>query len=176
MLRLVCVVAVSIPVLAIAGLWQPQEPLEQPVGPQVGELAWLTGSWHMDDGDRHWDEVWLPAAHGSISGMTRFVHGGLLQSYSIMTFEQDSDDRLVLRSRHFSPSLKTWAQEADGPMEFEITALGEDTMSLQHVKWPLSATYRRVVRDGAADELHITFNEDGDEFSLVLVNREAAGR
>ena len=75
-------------------------------------VAWLAGSWRGERGDEALEETWFPPADGTMVGLFRWLKGGELYLYELMSFEA-AEGGLVLKIKHFGPGLVGWEEKAE---------------------------------------------------------------
>ena len=102
----------------------------------IHQLDWLAGYWTGTGLGGDVDEVWLPAADSSMTGIFRLFHGGRIRfSEYMMIIEGDST--LLIRLKHFNRDLSPW-EEKDDWTEFRLVAI-EDQAAYFH-----GLTYQRT--------------------------------
>jgi len=135
----------------------------------LSDLAWMSGRWVDDSGGNLSEEIWSAPSGDSMMGMWRYVSGGQVRIFEILTISVEPTG-IVLRLRHFDPDLVAREEKATPvaltlvgwkPREaaFEGPAVGPPgTMGTVRL------TYRRP----SDDTLTSTLEKDGktQEFSF----------
>lgn len=73
-------------------------------GPRLADLAWIAGRWIDDSGGNLSEEIWAAPAGDSMMGMWRYVAGGKVRIFEMLTIGEH-EGGLALRLRHFDPRL-----------------------------------------------------------------------
>lgn len=124
---------------------------------RAGDLAWLAGAWLGQRGADVVEEHWSAPAGETLMGMFRWLAGGKVRFFELLTIEPEGDG-LLLRIKHFHPGLRGW-EEKDQAVLFDLVQLGaQEAVFFQRtakkVQWMI---YRR-----AGDALLTYFEpEDG---------------
>lgn len=71
---------------------------------RLSDLAWFAGRWVDDTGGNLSEEIWTAPSGDSMVGMWRFVSGGKVQVFEILTITEEVGG-LTMRLRHFDPRL-----------------------------------------------------------------------
>ena len=115
------------------------------------DLAWLTGHWRIEQGDRQIDEQWMAPAGGLMMGMARTVQDGKVREYEFTLLRQEPNgDILYVASpskqaetsfkltslrggeavfenpQHDFPKKIVYARQADGSLLAAIEGPGRD--------------------------------------------------
>jgi hypothetical protein len=136
--------------------------------PKLADLSWFAGRWVDDSGGDLSEEIWTAPAGDSMVGMWRYVSGGKVKIYEILTISSE-EGGIVLRLRHFDPKLVGREDKAT-PVALKLTGWkpGEARFEGPAVGAPgtLALTYRR-----SGDALMSTLEKDGrkQEFSFRKV-------
>lgn len=77
-------------------------------------LAWLGGSWIIDDGKQHIEEQWSAPANDLMIGMSRTVRDGKTQSFEFMRIEARSDGVFYIAQPSGKPPVEFPLQSWDG--------------------------------------------------------------
>lgn len=124
-------------------------------------LAWLTGTWRIDD-SRGWiEESWSePATDGGMTGHLRIVRGGAVVFYQLLVIETDRGEPLLF-IRHFNRALQPRETE---PLVFRLSIPDSSEVTFEgkqdNVKVVMS--YRLAGPDTLAVE--VTRGERREEF------------
>jgi hypothetical protein len=78
---------------------------------RIQDLDFLAGRWGGTVEGFQADEIWSPAANGSLMGVYREMRDGKTTFFEFLTIEQE-ESGLVLRLRHFKPGMKPLDAEA----------------------------------------------------------------
>lgn len=92
-------------------------------GPTLDAVAWLAGSWQGALGDDPLEETWLPPADGTMVGLFRWLKGGEVYLYELLSFEETADG-LVLKIKHFGPGLVGWEEKGEWKL-FDLVELAD---------------------------------------------------
>ena len=161
MKRLALVWVLGVPALATA------QPSPRPV--RLADLAWIAGHWTNEDGGNLSEEVWSAPAGDSMLGMWRFVAGGKVKVFEILTLTE-AEDGVRLRLRHFDPRL-VGREEKDRPVELRAVALEGREVVFEGEEYSgqgrLRLTYRRP--DDAS--LAVTLDKAGKKEEFTFKRR-----
>ena len=116
----------ALTLLALAASAAPaEEPAAPPssAAPQAGldAVSWLAGSWVGALGDDPVEESWFPPADGTMVGLFRWLKGGEVYLYELLSFEQ-TEDGLVLKVKHFRPGLVGLEEKGESKL-FDLVAV-----------------------------------------------------
>jgi hypothetical protein len=90
-------------------------------GKSVKDLGLLIGSWEGVKDNDLYEEHWMSAVHGNMTGMFRWIKEGKVYIYEIMALIE-KDDEVQFYLRHFDK--KFHGHEAkDAPMVFHLTEI-----------------------------------------------------
>ena len=111
--------------LALVLLASPAGAGEAPAvrGHTLDAVAWLAGSWQGARGDEALEETWLAPADGTMVGLFRWLKGGEVYLYELLSFE-DTADGLVLKIKHFGPGLVGWEEKGEWAL-FDLVEVTE---------------------------------------------------
>ena len=119
--------------------------------PSIADVAWIAGSWEGAIGDDPIAELWLPPAGGEMAGVFRWIKGGEVYLYELLSIEPEAKGGggLVLKIKHFGPGLVGW-EEKDEAVVFDLVEMGEGTAVFvkRSEEQPSRMTYRRSGEDG----------------------------
>ena len=123
----------------------------------VRDLAFLTGHWGGMVQGFQADEIWSPAANGSLMGVYREMKDGKTTFFEFLTIEQEESGP-VLRLRHFKPGMK--ALDADASV-FPLTKFSRG---------------KAVFEGGGKLAVRMTFEEKGrDALDILLEHQRENG-
>jgi len=92
-------------------------------GHTLEAVAWLAGSWQGARGDDPLEETWLAPADGTMVGLFRWLKGGEVYLYELLSFEETADG-LVLKIKHFGPGLVGWEEKGEWAL-FDLVELAD---------------------------------------------------
>jgi hypothetical protein len=92
---------------------------EPPVA-KIEDVSWLAGNWSGEAMGGVSEEIWSLPKGGAMMGMYRFVKKDKTIFYELMTIVEEKGS-LVLRLKHFSPSLVGW-EEKDKTVNFQLVS------------------------------------------------------
>jgi hypothetical protein len=90
--------------LAILAAAPAQSSAPAPSRAVLADLSWMAGRWIDDSGGDLSEEVWSAPSGDSMMGMWRYVSGGEVRIFELLTITLEADG-IVLRLRHFDPDL-----------------------------------------------------------------------
>lgn len=90
-------------------------------GHTLDAVAWLAGSWQGALGEDPVEETWFPPADGTMVGLFRWLKGGEVYLYELLSFEETGDG-LVLKVKHFRPGLVGLEEKAESKL-FDLVAV-----------------------------------------------------
>lgn len=92
-------------------------------GADVDELAWLAGSWALEQNGSRLEEVWSAPSGNSMGGHFRWIRGGELWMTELLSITEEPGG-VVFRLRHFSAEMTSW-EEKDDPLTYRLTERAE---------------------------------------------------
>jgi hypothetical protein len=123
----------------------------------VKDLGFLAGHWSGAVEGFLADEIWSPAANGSLMGVYREMKDGKTTFFEFLTIEQE-DVGPVLRLRHFKPAMK--ALDTD-PSVFTLTKFSRGNA---------------VFEGGTKSPVRLTFVQKGpDRLDILLEHKRENG-
>ncbi len=99
----------------------------------IDQIAWIAGDWHGEAMGGKFEEAWNPPMGGAMMGMFKFVDGGKIGFYELLTIVPKGDS-LVLRLKHFDANLKGW-EEKDKSVEFPLLELSDRVAKFDGLKF-----------------------------------------
>jgi len=124
---------------------------------EVKDLGFLAGRWGGTVGGYQADEIWSPAANGSLMGVYREMKDGKTTFFEFLTIEQEESGP-VLRLRHFKPGMK--ALDTD-PTAFPLVKLSPG---------------KAVFESGTKLPVRMTFEQKGpDKLEILLEHKRENG-
>jgi hypothetical protein len=128
----------------IAMLAQAQE--EKQTG--VAGLAWMAGTWRMEDEGSLWEDHWSAPRGDSIVGISRWIRQGKAALYELFVIEEAAGT-LHLRMRHFNRGLEPWKSEAKGPLSWPLKSAAKNEVIFEEASrdFPKRMVYRRPEKD-----------------------------
>ena len=97
-----------------------RRPLEPLAGAAPEELSWLTGYWSGRHDTDVTEEVWSPPEGEGLVGTFRWLAGGVVRFYEILTLTAENGT-VVLRVKHFDRALSGW-EEKDACVAFDLVS------------------------------------------------------
>jgi hypothetical protein len=84
--------------------------------PTIEDFAPMAGHWRTEAQGRVYEEMWLPPAHGQMTGVLRsFDAEGAPLLFELITL-REIEGGVEYRLRHFDGEMTPWESEADSPM------------------------------------------------------------
>ena len=118
----------------------------------LADIELLVGHWKGDFLDATAEELWLPAAGGSMLGVYRLYKEGKIVFYEIMLAVEE-ERSVSIKLKHFHPDLKGW-EEKDKTVSFRLIKASADTI------WFEGLTFRRQA-DGSLKGFIAIRSKDG---------------
>ena len=135
--------------------------------PSVAALAWMTGVWAGPAGPGELEENWTTPKAGSIQALVRMTAGGKTSMVEVIVIEEE-EGTLRLRLQQWDPGFKP---RTPGPMVFELTELGDNTVAFKAVSEGAQMSTLRYTRDGESFTIGIRFGEGAPEVRIALKAR-----
>lgn len=108
-------------------------------GATLDRVAWLEGHWQGSIFGAEAELVWAPAIGGSMMGMFKLIPDESVSFYEFFVLVEENGS-LVLRLKHFHPTLEGWENRED----MEVFPLVKLTATTAYFD---GLTYRRVDAD-----------------------------
>ena len=89
--------------------FQPASQADAPVPAAVTDLAWMTGTWVGQFGDRILEENWTRPDAGSIAAVVRMTGNGATSMVELLVIREENDS-LALLVQHWNPGMEPLAQ------------------------------------------------------------------
>jgi hypothetical protein len=83
-------------------------------GPGLGVLAWLAGTWIIDDGGRHIEEIWTSPARDLMLGMSRTLRTDTTVSFEFMRIAARPDGVFYIAQPRGNPPVEFPLESWDG--------------------------------------------------------------
>lgn len=96
-------------------------PLPPGVNASVEDLAFVSGSWELVDGENRLLEQWNEPAGNSLTGSFRWIKAGELWMSEFLLLREE-EGGVTLRFRHFSDELTAW-EPTDAPLTLRLVEL-----------------------------------------------------
>ena len=96
---------------------------ETPQSARASDMDWLAGRWRGSGLGGECEEVWMPAAAGSMVGAFRLIKEDEVQFYEFLTI-MEVDDSVVLRVKHFDNTMVGWEERSES-VDFPLVAWSE---------------------------------------------------
>ena len=128
----------------------------------VDQLAWVSGAWTGNLGDRTVEQHWSAPLGGSIIAMYRSIQANKATLYELLAIEQEGEG-VVLRIKHFAPGPGLVSREA------KDESANNRLVSLEG---------RTAVFEGtdAANPVRITFNSPDPATLNITSSRQRDGK
>ncbi len=143
-------VAIILCILSLSGIAAAQKPqtantltLEDPARrpkATLADLSLLVGHWQGEFLGANAEELWLPAAGGSMVGLFRLHKEGKVVFYEFMILVEE-EASVSMKLKHFHPDLKGWEAQ-DAMKTFRLVKATRDAI------WFEGLTFRKQV-DGS---------------------------
>lgn len=146
-------------VLASPAAAEPQAPGAPAAGLET--VSWLAGSWVGALGDEPVEETWFPPADGTMVGLFRWLKGGEVYLYELLSFEE-TEDGLVLKVKHFRPGLVGLEEKAESKLF--------DLVGVEDVK----AVFAE--RGDEVEHSKVTYRPEGDAAMIATFEEERDGK
>lgn len=156
-----------VPALVLALPLAAQGPTPTPA-PGLDELAWLAGTWEGTIGEDPLIETWFPPAGGRMAGLFRWVKGGEVYLYELVSLEE-TPEGVVLRIKHFGPDLVGWEAKEDSVVFDLVEIAGGRAVFAERDDEEEGTTL--TFRPEGEDGLVATFEETRDGEPVLLTFR-----
>lgn len=125
----------------------------------LSDLSWMSGRWIDESGGNLSEEVWSAPAGDSMMGMWRYVKGGNVAIFEILTITLEPGG-IVLRLRHFDPDL-VGREDRATPVELSLVGWKEREATFEGPAVGGSGNVRLTYRSPSDDELVSVLDKDG---------------
>jgi hypothetical protein len=119
----------------------------------------MAGRWIDESGGNLSEEVWSAPAGDSMMGMWRYVSGGKVAIFEILTITLESSG-IVLRLRHFDPDL-VGREDKTTPVELALVGWAEREATFEGPAVGTSGNVRLTYRSPSDDALVSILEKDG---------------
>ncbi len=139
----------------------------------LSDLSWMTGRWVDDSGGNLSEEIWSAPSGDSMMGMWRYVAGGQVRIFEILTISVEPTG-IVMRLRHFDPDLV--AREDKGtPVALALVGWKPREAAFEGPAVGAPGTVRLTYRRPSEDTLTSTLEKDGkkQEFTFRRAKPES---
>ena len=128
--------------------------------PTIEDAAFMVGHWRAGgNGGPAFEEVWLPASGGMVSGHMRMgPPDGDPSLYELLSITE-SDDGLVMRISHFSSDHTPWKVEVEGGPVVLVATTASDANAL---------TFTDTTAQGRVDSIGYRLRDDGSLESVIM--------
>jgi len=125
----------------------------------LSDLSWMAGRWIDDSGGNLSEEIWSAPSGDSMMGMWRYVSGGEVRIYELLTISVEPTG-VVMRLRHFDPELV--AREDKGtPVELALVGWKPREAAFEGPAVGAPGLVRLTYRRPSEDTLTSTLEKDG---------------
>jgi hypothetical protein len=135
---------------------------------KLTDVAWIAGHWVNDDEGNLSEEVWTTPAGGSMLGMWRFVSGGKVRIYELLSISE-TDSGLVFRLRHFDPQF-VGREDKDRSLALKLVRFAGKEAAFEGSEYSGQGAVRLTYR--ALDSgLSVTLDKGGKSEDFVFKRR-----
>ena len=93
----------------------------------IGDLAWMTGSWSGPIGDGTLEENWITPANGSMGALVRITGAGTTSMIELIVIEQ-AGETLTLSIQQWNPAMEPRSPK---PQKMALVETGDQMVSFQ---------------------------------------------
>lgn len=105
----------------------------------IKNLSWMVGSWEGDGFGGVSEEMWAPAADGTMMGMYRHLQEGKLVFYEFLLLDETG-----IRLKHFHPDLKGW-ETKDEMVTFDMISASKDMLTLKGLTFERKGNNQMII-------------------------------
>ena len=153
----VFVAVAALALSASAALAQSKAPA--PSRAVLSDLTWMSGRWVDESGGNLSEEIWSEPAGDSMMGMWRYVKGGQVAIFEILTITVEPSG-IVLRLRHFDPELAA-REDKTTPVELTMVGWNDREAAFEGPAVGAAGHVRLTYRSPSKDELVSVLEKDG---------------
>jgi hypothetical protein len=141
--------------------------------PALANFAWLAGEWHGSWGPRLAVEAWTPPHDGVMLGSFQLSENGKTLVLELLSLTE-TDGKLKLHIRHFTPSLVTW--EKQDPIALNLQRADATTAIFENPAdgEPKIATFTRLDADTYASRFELTSEKSDPHITQIVYHRQIA--
>ena len=134
--------------------------------PSLADLAFLEGHWRGGDDSFVFEESWLPAEGGVMTGMARGVGDGALRVLEYIVVSEE-DGGVFMRFHHYKADMSTWEEE---PIVLRLEKTGDGMAEFRADETDTVPLIRYFVTEDGGLQADVETYEDGerDSFSLTF--------
>jgi hypothetical protein len=158
-LRLARNMARVVAVVAAAQLPATLALAQEPKAPRLADLAWMAGRWIDDSGSNLSEEIWAAPVGDSMMGMWRYVSGGKVRIFEMLTIGQH-EGGLAMRLRHFDPPL-AGREDKERPVVLKLVRLADREAAFEGTEYSEKGMVRLTYRRPSDDTLAVTLDKAG---------------
>ena len=147
----------AVALASVAGFAQTTAPA--PSRAVLSDLSWMTGRWVDESAGNLSEEVWSAPSGDSMMGMWRYVSGGKVAIFEILTITVEPGG-IVLRLRHFDPDLAA-REEKGTPVELALVGWTEREATFEGPAVGAAGQVRLTYRSPSDDELVSVLEKEG---------------
>jgi hypothetical protein len=144
-------------------------------GSKLAALSWLAGDWRTKFGDDDLEEHWSAPFGDSMMGVFRWVKGGKVWMFELLSIVGDGDD-IVFRLKHFDNQMVGW-EEKDKSLSWKLSKSSAEELVFE--KPDQKQASRLVYRRSGDNELHVRLEGEHDgkpsvkefKFTRVTANK-----
>lgn len=142
------------------------DPSAQPPS-TLEDVEWMVGSWEGEAFGGSFEEDWLPASGGTMTGVFKLMHEGSPSLYEFMMIVEKNGS-LAVQLRHFNSDFTSWEDKSEF-VSFPLVKLTEDAAYFDGM------TYRRVDDDRLVAHVSIGEGDEKEEAELKFVRTATDG-
>ena len=125
----------------------------------LSDLTWMSGRWVDESGGNLSEEIWSEPSGDSMMGMWRYVKGGQVAIFEILTITVEPSG-IVLRLRHFDPELAA-REDKTTPVELAMVGWNDREAAFEGPAVGGGGHVRLTYRSPSKDELVSVLEKDG---------------
>jgi len=138
----------------------------------LDDLAWMTGTWAMEQDNEHAEVTWSSAVDGAMIGMFRWTRNGKLIVYEFLAV-REFEGELQLLMRHLNDDFTVW--EKNNALKYRVTASGDQRVAFFKDATADNASTVRleyVRKDQVMDaNVEITTGDAVDKFTITYTRK-----
>lgn len=134
--------------------------------PSLADLSFLEGRWRGGDERFSFEESWLPAEGGVMTGMARGVGDGALHVLEYIVVSEE-DGGVFMRFHHYRADMSTWEEK---PILLRLEKIGDGLAEFRAGETDTVPLIRYFVTEDGGLQAEVETYEDGerDSFSLTF--------
>ncbi len=125
---------------------------------KLAALSWLAGEWRTKFGGDDLEEHWSAPFGDSMMGVFRWVKGGKVWMFELLSIVGDGDD-IVFRLKHFDNKMVGW-EEKDQSLSWKLAKSSAEELVFE--KADQKQASRLIYRRSGENELHVRLEGEQD--------------